>query len=397
VPYGFAGDLPLLIELIHDTVWGASAALAERKAPRRDATHGVDIAEGEDAVALAAPDWQALEARDGASSAFQTLTFAEHAAAAHLRRGDQIRIVVVRDNGQPVVIFPTAISRIGGLRIIRFLGDPLIQYGDVIAKPGVSAAVLAAAYHAAADSRCGTLMMLRRVRADARLAPFLAKRSMPVTEQSAPFIDLLAAPKFNARDERELRRFRRRLAERGDCRFTLLAGEAARTASIEALTLKQAWLAERGLPSSVIGNADWESAIVAMADDTSLLRVARLSVGDRTAALEVGLLHGGRWQAFIGARAPEFEKAGPGHVQMAETIAACRDHGVAVYDLLAPSDTYKRAIAHDAVPVADYALPLTHLGGIGLAVAPMLPWLKRAAARLPCGLRRMLLRAHRSA
>jgi CelD/BcsL family acetyltransferase involved in cellulose biosynthesis len=398
VPYGFIGDLPLLIELAHDTLWGASAALAERKAPRQHARHSVDVAEGEDAVALVAPDWQALEARDGASSAFQTLALAEHAAAAHLQRGDQVRIVVVRENGRPTVIFPTAVSRIGGLRIIRFLGDPLIQYGDIIAAPGTSPATIAAAYRTAADSRHGTLMLLRRVRADARLAPFLARTSSPISAgQSAPFIDLRAAPKYNARDERELRRFRRRLGERGECHFTLLAGEDARRATSEALALKRAWLAERGMPSSVIGNADWENAIEAMAGDPGLVRVARLSVGGRTAALEVALLHGGRWHAFIGARAPEFEKAGPGHVQMADTIAACRDRGITVYDLLAPNDPYKHAIAHDAVAINDYAMALTHVGGIGLALAPMLPTLKRAAARLPCGVRRLLLRSGSSA
>jgi CelD/BcsL family acetyltransferase involved in cellulose biosynthesis len=398
MPFGFIGDLPLLIELAHDTLWGASAALAERTTPHQNVKQRIDIAEGHDAVALVAPAWQALEARNGASSGFQTLALAEHAAVAHRRRGDLVRIVVVHDNGRPAVIFPTAISRFSGLRIIRFLGDPLIQYGDVIAAPGTSNKTIAAAYHAAADSAHGTLMLLRKVRADARLAPFLAQKSTPIsTGQSAPFIDLRAAPKCNARDQRELRRLRRRLAERGECRFTLLAGEDARRATIEALALKRAWLAERGLPSSVIGSADWDDAISAMAGDGSLMRVARLSVGDRTAALEVALVHGGRWHAFIGARAPEFEKAGPGHVQMAETIAACRDHGITVYDLLGPSDPYKRAIAHDAVVLNDYAMALTRVGGIGLALAPLLPSLKRTLTRMPCGLRRLLLRAHRSA
>ncbi|HWM83696.1 MAG TPA: GNAT family N-acetyltransferase [Pseudolabrys sp.] len=397
MPYGFVGDLPLLIELAYDTLWGASAAMAERTAPRREAGHSIDIAEGEDAVALAAPDWQALEARNGAGTAFQTLALAEHAAAAHRRRGDLVRIVVVRENGRPAVIFPTAISRFGGLRIIRFLGDPLIQYGDVVAAPGTSTKAIAAAYRAAADPRHATLMLLRKVRADARLASLLAQQSTPIATQAAPFIDLRAAPKSHPRDERELRRFRRRLAERGECRFTLLAGEDARRATVEALTLKRAWLAERGLPSSVIGNADWDDAIVAMAGDAGLVRVARLSVGGSTAALEVALLHGGRWHAFIGARAAKFEKAGPGHVQMAETIAACRDRGISVYDLLAPSDPYKRAIAHDAVVLNDYAMALTRVGGIGLALAPLLPSLKRTLTRLPCGVRRILLRAGSSA
>lgn len=399
MPAGLIGDLPLIIDLAHDTLWGASAAFAERTAPRAKSRHRVDIAEGDDAVALAAPDWRALEASGGAVSAFQTLALAEHAAAAHLRRGDRLRIVVVRDNGRPVVIFPTAISRIGGLRVIRFLGDPLIQYGDVVAAPDTDAgadvglAALAAAYRAAADPGHGTLLMLRRVRADARLAPLLAQHGRPLAEQSAPFIDVRATPNFSARDRRELRRFRRRLAEYGDCHFAVLTGEAARAATVEALALKKDWLAARGLPSSVIGNAAWEHAIAAMAADAGLVRVARLSVGGRTAALEVALVHGGRWHAFIGARAPDFEKAGPGHVQMEATIAACRDQGLAVYDLLAPGDAYKRAIAHDAVAVNDYAVALTGFGGAALAAARLLPSLKRIAARLPCGLRRRAVAA----
>lgn len=393
MPYAaIAGDLAAVIDTFAETLCSAGTALAERSAATRAAARfQVTVTEGADAVAAAAGDWRTLEAAGGAATAFQSLALAHRAAAVHARRGEIPRVVVIRDRGRAAVVLPTVISRIGGVRVVRFLGDPLIQYGDILAAPDADMTAIELALRTAEDRSRATVMMLRRVRADARIAPLLARRGTVVMEQAAPFVDISAGPAAHARDQRELRRLRRRLADAGDCRFAVLQGGAARAAVAEALRLKRGWLVGRGMPSSVIGHSDWEDAILAVADDASLLRAAILTVAGRLAAVEVGLVHAGRWHAFIGAHAPEFSRLGPGHVQMAETIATCRAQGFAVYDLLAPGDAYKIKIAHGAVAVRDHVVALTGAGRLGLIAAPLLPAVKQLASRMPPGLRRILL------
>lgn len=385
-----AGDLSIIL----DTLWSAGVALTQsvRRVHSRDRIE-VNVAEGADAIALAAPAWRAVQDRGGAATPFQTLAIAEQTAQAHLRRGESPRISIVYEDGQPTVLFPTVIARWSGVPAIRFLGDPLIQYGDLVAAPDASPAAVEAAWRAAADASLAKIIVLRKVRADARIAPLLAHTTEIVAEQHAPYIDAGVATALCARDLRELRRFRRRLADIGEVRFDVLRGFAAHAAVREALDIKREWLTARGLSSSVIGDPDWEQVLTALSGDSrgdNPLRAALLTVDCKTAAVEIGLVQEQRWCAFLGAVAPDFVKAGPGHVQMADTVAHCRTGGIATYDLLAPADPYKHAVARDAVAVRDHAAALAGGGWLAVLATRAVPTLKGMASRMPPRLRQAL-------
>lgn len=386
-----AGDLSLFV----DAIWSAGTALTEgarRQLARQDAD--VAVAVGEDAIALAAPAWQRIEADGGAATPFQSLAVARRAAGVHLRRGETPYIVVVHEAGHPAAILPGVLVRRNAIATLRFLGDPLIQYGDAVAAPGTAPELLEAAWRTAVRSSGASLIHFRKVRADARIAPVLARHAQTISRHEAPFLDLQRPQPAASGYGRELRRYRRRLAEAGEVRFETLHGPAAALAANEALRIKREWIAMRGLPSNVIGDPDWEQAIVALAseaDSTTGLHAARLSVGGRTAAVEIGFLHGGRWYAFLGALAPDFAKAGPGHVQMAETVDFCRQSGLAAYDLLAPSDAYKRLIANGAVAVRDHAMAVGGSGWLGLLAERAMPAAKRILSRVPPRLRNVLI------
>jgi len=385
-----AGDLGL----IADTLWSATAALSESVRQRYAArTADVTVAEGADAVALAEPAWRTLEAQGGAATPFQAFAVAARAAEAHLKLREVPRIVTVSESGRPMVVFPTVLGRYGGRPAARFLGDPLIQYGDIIASPDATPSHFEAAWRVAADPAAVGFVHLRKVRADARIAPFLVRNASVVGQYEAPYVDLRAPAAIGSRDARELRRFRRRLADHGELRFEILGGGAALPAVREALAIKRAWIAERGLPSSVIGKAVWEAALCALAaPGPSPLRAARLSAGGRIVAVEIGFVSGGTWSAYLGATAPFAAKAGPGHVQMAELIERSRADGLGTYDLQAPADAYKRTIAHGAVTVRDYALPVSMRGWLGMVSTRAMPAVKEAIARLPLGIRQTIVR-----
>jgi CelD/BcsL family acetyltransferase involved in cellulose biosynthesis len=160
----------------------------------------------------------------------------------------------------------------------------------------------------------------------------------------------------------------------------------------QALAFKRIWLASRGLNSSVIGNPDWEDLLAMLASprrETGPLFAACLSVGDRPAAIEIGIVNGHRWCSLLGAINPEFAKAGPGHVQMAETAAYCRETGFAIYDLMAPADLYKQRLATNAVVVRDYAAALGIGGRLTVLAAQCAPQIKALTERLPLPLKRL--------
>lgn len=388
----FAAALAADLTVLLDASWTATAALVARRA-RADALPQAEVFEGPQAMDRAAAAWHRIEQAGGGATPFQSQALARQLAQVHLHRGDTPRIAVVHRHGEPVVVFPTVVTRWNGLKTVRFLGDPLIQYGDVIAARDALPSDIEAAWQAATDPALAQLIYLRKVRDDARIAPLLARSTRTAATQYAPFIDVARDATSNARDARELRRVRRRLLELGDVAFEVLQGNAAADAVGEAIALKRSWLDAQGALSRVIGDDDWEQAIHAMAGaNNAPLRVARLSVDSRTAAIEIGLVHADRWCAFLGAVSPDFARYSPGHTQMAETVAYCRAHGLAIYDLLAPAEHYKRKMSHGAAAVRDYVAPLTATGWLGVLAAQGLPAVKSAAAGMPRGLRRLVFR-----
>jgi CelD/BcsL family acetyltransferase involved in cellulose biosynthesis len=327
------------------------------------------------------------------------LALARIAARAHLRAGEIPRIAVVRKNGRPLVIFPTVVSRFLGVTTVRFLGDPLIQYGDVVAAPEASVEQLKAAWAAVADPAVASAVLLRKVRADAKIVPLLAKIASRLNGTEAPFVDLQQGDKRRQKHARELQRLRRRLAERGEVRLEILRGPAVGQVLDEVLALKKAWLAQRGLPSLVFGNPNWEGVLLELVGKNAggpEMVAARLTVGGSAAAIEIGFADARNWFAYIGVLAPDFAGAGPGHVQTADTIGHCREMGLARYDLLPPSQPYKRVLATAAVPVCDYGVALAVSGHLAVWTERLMPKAKVVIGAMPSQLRSFILRHFRS-
>lgn len=377
------------LESLPEVAAGLSEAVRRRAAPAKRLAGDVTVYSGAEAMREATPAWTAIERDGGVATPFQTLALAEASSAAHLAHGHTPHVIVVREGAHPVAVLPLVVTRLAGFRAVRFLGDPLIQYGDVIAGSCASDAHIASALHAAREISAD-VALFRKVRADARIAPLLAARARAFSEDKAPYVDLRRAPASCPRDTREQRRFRRKLLERGEIGMSVVRGTDSLPLIRKALDLKRQWLQSRGLSSAVIGDPAWENALLALAArNGSPLVCVRLDAGGTLAAIEIALLHGKHWHAFLGATAPEFAKAGPGHVQMIETIEHCRGQGLAAYDLLAPADRFKVAIATHQMPVRDYALPL-NLGGHVLAYAARIaPRTKKLFATMPPALRRL--------
>jgi len=386
MPAEFAIELITRLESFPEMLAGIGEGVRRATTSER-AAGDAEIFSGPDALDAVKAGWRELEREGALQTPFQSYAVAEASLDAHRAHGHVPHIIVIREGGTLAAILPLVMTSMAGSKVLRFLGDPLIQYGDAILSRGGTEAHLMQALLAT-----GTLgadaALFRKVRNDAKLSPLLSRRAHVSSVEEAPYIDLRRETSLPPRDMRELRRYRRRLAELGHVELRITRGDCAYDCVRTALELKRNWLAAKGYTSSVIGDPHWEAVLTSLvADHTSLLACARLEVGGKLAAIEIAITQGKRWHAFLGAINPEFAKSGPGQVQMADTIAHAREQGFAAYDLLAPADPFKRVIATGAIAVCDYALPLSLQGQVAARAFRFAPQAKTLLAKLPAPLR----------
>jgi CelD/BcsL family acetyltransferase involved in cellulose biosynthesis len=386
MPVELAFEILASLESFPEIAAGFGESMRRAAKPERAAGEA-EIYAGANALDEVAADWLAIEREGALSTPFQSFAVADAARKAHLAHGHAPHIIVVREHGEARAILPLVLTSMAGNRVLRFLGDPLIQYGDAVLSRAGSEAHLVQALLAAGKLGADAAL-LRKVRSDAKIAALLSRRAHVSQVEEAPYVDLRREASLPPRDARELRRYRRRLSEQGEVKLHITRGAEAHHCVRTALDLKRNWLSTKGFTSSVIGDAAWESVLVTLVTGhASLLACARLEVGGKLAAIEVAVTHGKRWHAFLGATNPEFAKSGPGQVQMADTIAYVREQGFAAYDLLAPADPFKRVIATGAIAVCDYALPLSLQGQVAARAFRFAPQAKSLLGKLPAPIR----------
>ncbi|HRF07768.1 MAG TPA: GNAT family N-acetyltransferase [Xanthobacteraceae bacterium] len=386
MPAEFAIELITRLESFPEMLAGIGEGVRRATTSER-AAGDAEIFSGPDALDAVKAGWRELEREGALQTPFQSYAVAEASLDAHRAHGHVPHIIVIREGSTLAAILPLVMTSMAGSKVLRFLGDPLIQYGDaILSRAGTEAHLMQALL--ATGTLGADAALFRKVRNDAKLSPLLSRRAHVSSVEEAPYIDLRRETTLPPRDMRELRRYRRRLAELGDVELRITRGDCAYDCVRTALELKRNWLAAKGYTSSVIGDPHWEAVLTSLvADHTSLLACARLEVGGKLAAIEIAITQGKRWHAFLGAINSEFAKSGPGQVQMADTIAHAREEGFAAYDLLAPADPFKRVIATGAIAVCDYALPLSLQGQVAARALRFAPQAKTLLAKLPAPLR----------
>ncbi len=386
MPVELAIELITRLESFPELVAGIGEGARRAVTPER-AAGDAEIFSGAEALDAVAADWRAIEREGVLSTPFQSFAVAEAALAAHRAHGQEPHLIVIREGRDAVAILPLVLTTMAGNKVLRFLGDPLIQYGDaLLSRAGREAHLMQALL--AAGKIGADAALFRKVRNDAKLSPLLSRRAHVSGVEEAPYVDLRRETGLPPRDMRELRRYRRRLGEIGEVKLVITRGAEAQDCVRAALELKRGWLAAKGYSSSVIGDPHWEAVLTSLvAEHAHLLACARLEVGGKLAAIEVAITHGKRWHAFLGAIQPDFMKSGPGQVQMADTIDHAREQGFLAYDLLAPADAFKRVIATGAIAVCDYALPLSLQGRVAARAFRFAPQAKSLLSKLPAPVR----------
>lgn len=372
--------------------------LGERAA---SAAPAAAVHEGVEGVIALEADWRRLSRAAPDEVAFLGYGFALSAARYHAERGERVLVASVSFDGAVQCILPVALTRQGRVSVAVFLGDPIAQYGDALLGPDAPARSIETALEALRLRADIDVFTFRKVRSDAAIRAAMELEARPQgVAVGAPFAEIAgfaSAMAFlqasSSKHKREQARCRRRLEEFGEASFEAWRGESAMPLVREAFELKAQRLSEIGAASPVVGEAGSIRAFeraAADVEDGEGVTAFRLSVGGRTAAIEVGLVRGRRYHAYLGVTDEAYAAASPGRLVMEHVVDWCVAQGIGAVDLLPPAEPYKRLWSTGSVGTQDYALATTWTGALyaGPWLASIRPRLRKLLAMLPPKLRR---------
>ena len=356
-------------------------------------------------------DWRRLEARSTRAIFFQSFDWCSYIWRTHVQSQvgakAELRIIVVRDEMSVVAIWPLVINSSTAGRFATDLSEPFGQYSDILVAPysdlgWVMSTALAELGRGRVDG-----LVLRKVRADAGLGPWLGLHGSRLGGgEAAPAIELSAfetldayRQSLNSKTRKNLRNYRNRLARSGAISHAVIDEPQARAAVIERCFLgRRDWLDASGLSSSAFDDPLFASVVTGLARGergAPEVIAMRLGIdgperGEVDLSVHWGFIHQGRYYAFMAAKNPAFDACSPGRLHLEDVIAACAERGVETVDLLLPAMPYKLTWATTSVDVSSFGLALTARGRLYIRGwhGFLRPALKASMLALPPAVRR---------
>ncbi len=355
------------------------------------------------------PEWNDLFRRAGRDTQlFQTFNWNWHWANHYLGSAAGARatlaVVTVRREGRLAMLWPLVIERGAGLRVLRWMGAPVSQYGDVLAEAGPDTLPLMRQAWTFITTKIEVdAVLMRKVRADAIVADLFRELGLQRTALAqAPCLDLASAPDFAAYEQRysakarkNRRRLMRRLQERGPVRVKRCTGVAqGSAAALQAIALKRTQLASSGRLAPAVMDPRFAAFFADVAEGRvrpAGCGVTVLEANGEIAGIGIDVTCAGRRAAHLLVHDARLDDCGAGVLLMQEWIRGASADGIATFDLLAPAHAYKMDWADGAVAVEDFAVGLTLAGRAytHLYLGSLRPRLKTAAEALSHGLRRL--------
>lgn len=346
--------------------------------------------------ATSADFWAAANEASTGHAVFQSPGWARHALTHDLKRG---RKAILLSAGR--FVLPLSIAREQGFKIARILAEPLAQYSDV-AGEAPSPEALAQALAALRRDVGVDLLVLRRVRNDAAIAPALdALGALRSNETVAPNLSLcLSGPApgptgSTPSDHRDAARRKRKLGAKSQLAFEVEFGGPEAAAIVRlSLEWKAQWARERRVVSRLLAPEFREDFVALFTSRDSGAVVAMLKENGEPVGVTAGFVHGQRFYDYLGAYRADRAADGVAKITIAETMDWAGSQGLADFDFLPPGDAYKLAWTKSSTPVHDRSLPLSPLGRARakLIDAGLVPAAKRAVKALPPSLRGMIAR-----
>lgn len=385
--------------------------LADVWAPQ--ATHSgtieFQIITGKEEFAAIRGEWQALQARAGSKfNYFQTFEWNwkwyRHFAA---QTEFELTILTARTDGHLSLVWPLMEVREAGLRVLKWLTEPHLQYGDVLVDRGTASAKLLRDAWLHLQSLPGIdLICLGKVLDCANVRPALQTTTVNTYNRSeASQLNLTdyatCADYVNAlgRSRRKRHNQRRKKLERLGTTLTHLVHEPGpdykRAVNI-GFVFKKQWLKQSGLPSQAVFQPEtgqFVADLKAAALEGALPIASELQLDGKTVAVENGFILQNHYYAYQGAFDWNYRSNSPGKVLIKDMICWCIDAGISHYDMLGTPATYKSEWTDETITMHDHFAARTSLAHLYAQfwLAKLRPAAKNAFENLKPETRRKLV------
>ena len=353
-------------------------------------------------------EWRDLERRaESGINVFQSFDWCAAWSEIYVSQRDEasLYIVSIRDQDRLVQVWPLMMTCVGPFCVLRWLSDPYGQYGDVLTDPGFAKReVFELAWrHLVATSKVDTIR-LRHVRSDGFIHDFLAANcAVAGNPQLAPYLDMAGMgdeaqydARFSKAQRRRRKRIRTNLEKSGPVEFAVRNEPDYLDGIVDgAVRHKREWLAERGLHSGPVNNADFSKFLSLLANRcVGHLHVvtSQLSAGDEAMSHQVALKYFGRHLCYLTSHDRRYTNLSPARLHMDYAQRAAINVKTQVFDLMVPGDKYKTTWSSGAVETCDFYLPITVKGRVfGTGYLSLIrPLARKIYQNTPAGVRSRL-------
>lgn len=342
-------------------------------------------------------DWEAL-AQSAPASPYQTWRFASAWDRTIGRaRAEAPFIVVLRVNGIPRALLPLTLTRLGPLRVARFIGGRESNLNLPLVDPRLDAARVVDLLSAVAAHGVDLLdlnNMPRRldgydnplVLAQAQPSPsFAYGLTLPQTQEEL-------AQNFSNDARKKLRNKEARLKARGSVHYEHRAlGPRADEILTALIAQKTARFDQMGLRGFF--NGPMRAFLARLVEDETL-ELHALRVDDRVVATYAGVARDGRFSTTLNSfdMDEDIARSSPADMLLHALLRDLVSRGMAHFDLGVGEARYKSAVCKETIELCDVIAPLTAKGRMAAPLLALARAAKRRIKRTPA-LMRMIARA----
>lgn len=318
-------------------------------------------------------------------------------------RGRRLHCLIGRAGGRIVLIWPFVIHRLGLWSVARPLGPETTEYSCVLVEEGPEAASrIDRAWKVLRESLDADIILLPLVRDETELCRLLAAETTPAFTETDPtsYVSRAKYENWEAYHRsldgdlrREVRRTRRRLAEKGELIFEPSVESTQRAAVIDwILQQKGQWLSEAKRHNPWLQAPEYRDFLVAMATTTAptgQLLVSALRLDDRIVAATLHRVDRTRLEGLLTVFDPAFRAYGPGQIILEECLklAFAQNHDL---DFRLGAESYKNEWTDGSCDVFSYEFGISRWGAFYVLYRHTAQRISRLRYRVPPTWRRKL-------
>ncbi len=362
----------------------------------------IEILDGKNVLDTLKPAWTELCGRAAAHDCSQTFYWAVHAWAYAARRGGcRLRILVGRDRGRLVLVWPLVVRGHGPWRLADCLGSTS-EYRDVLVEQNpASHEWIDAAWRVISAQLGVDLVRCVSIRADAAVSSLLKEHAAAAVWRSPTlFIPIerwpnwqIASQGMTAKSRRELRRCRRRLSDCGQVTIQVLDHqEEVERALAWLFAHKRAWARRKGVRIDWLPSEAYQTFLTGVAKDA--LRAGHLLFGvlKLDGKILAGLLSfvaGSRMELYMMSYDREWGSYGPGRMLLNEMINLAFERRLRAVDFRSGLESFKRDFMTDKTQMNNYMVSCSRWGACYTAWlrSPLRAAIKSGYQALPAAVR----------